>query len=1096
MQLSAATFAQKLTFSKKGASLEQIFAEIEKQTGYNVFYSAKQVTSAKKIDVNYVDLDLKSVLDRLAVDQNLSYTIDEKNISVKMTEPSFLDRLVHRWANIDVKGKVLDENGQPIPGATVQLKDGKKGILTDVNGYFTLKGIDEGAIIIVTIIGYEKKEVIAKPELGNIRLSVTTNPLDEVRVVAYGTTSNRLTVGDSGGIKAEEIEKHPVANVLSALQGQVSGIDIQMKSGTPGSGYKVIIQGINSFNSGSDPLYVVDGVPFISRLSSLGLNAGVVGGTGVGNSSGESPGNPLNFLNPADIASIEVLKDASATAIYGSRAANGAILITTKKGKVGALEIDVNLQNGWSTIPNRVKLLNSEQYVTMRREAFRNSNVAPTATNAYDILGLNSWNPNRTMDWQEILLGGTSQYLSPQINVSGGSQTVQYLLGAGFNRQTTVTPGDFSDRNGSLHFNLSTNSQDQKFKAQLNFNSMVDNNQLQTSNLSQIALTLSPAAPDLYRTDGSINWAQLPSGLSSWPSPSGATNPVAYLEGRHVGKTMNILGNLNLSYSLSNSFRISATSGYSFLKRDEVLTTPLSQIAPANRAFTTRSAQYSNSTLQNFSIEPQIEYSKKFGAGKLNVLLGSSLVQENREALQITGRNHNSDLLLFDLKSSVTQTFNGSENSIYKYGAIFGRLNYNFLDRYIFEGSVRRDGSSRFGPENRFHTFLSIGGAWIISEERIIKKNLPILSFAKLKASYGTTGNDQIGNYSFLDLYSASNGALPYQNTGSFGIDRIYNPYLHWELTKKMNLGMDLGFFKDRFLLSFNYAQNRSGELLFDYSIPATTGFPYVTSNMPAVIQNRNLGINLSAKILENKLKWLLNANWTVSSSKLLSFDNLEESSLASEYVVGMPIASNRVYHFLGMNPANGYFVFADHNGNPTENPNPLLDKNMFLPGQSMDYGGITNTFSYKGFQLSFLLRVGHAYIRTYTTAVNLGGVIGFNQPIEVFQNRWQKPGDQTSVMPFYSSLNLNASLANMAMLQSDFGVVDNWFVRLNNVAFSYQLPEDFLRRIRLKKATLFANAENLAYWSQSKLTGLDPETGFSSIPAYRTITSGIRVTF
>lgn len=1089
MQVSAATFAQKLTFSKKGATLEQIFTEIKKQTGYNVVYSSKQLDDSKTLDVNFKNTALKDVLELLEKKQGIEYSLDDLNISIKPKEPSFLERLVNRWNRIDVNGKVVDENGRPIIGATIQSKTTNRSTISDAGGNFILKDIEDGSVLIISVIGYEKKEVSAKKSLGIIRMVVTTNPLDEVRVVAYGATSNRLTVGNSGGIKATEIEKHPVQNVLAALQGQVAGIDIQQRSGVPGAGFRVTIQGRNSIQSGGDPLYVVDGIPYIAQLSSLGLNEGITGSSDAGVGVSGAPGNPLNYLDPSQIESIEVLKDASATSIYGSRGANGVILITTKKGKPGATKVDADIRQGWATVANRVNLLNTQQYIAMRKEAFKNNNIALTASNAYDILGLYGWDISRTVDWQDKLLGGTAHDFAPQLNISGGTAKTQYLIGFGYRRHTTVTSGDFSDKRGSLNLNLSTASSDDRFRLQANINSMVDNNQLQVEDLVTAALRLPPTAPEIYNPDGSLNWAYDAGGNTTWPSG----NPLAVLERRYRNRATNIISSLGLTYQLLRGLDLRLKSGYNYFQNTEVQTSPNTYYDPNVWIYVTRSAQYADANISSFNIEPQLAYDRKLGPGFFSGLLGYTIYQESREANKFTGRGHNSDALLFDKRSALTMTVDGTENSVYKYDAIFGRFNYRIKDRYLLELSGRRDGSSRFGPESRYHLFYSIGGGWIFSEEDLIKNSLPFLSFGKIKVSYGTTGNDQVGNYSFLDLYVPNTGVVPYQSTTSFTVNQLYNPYLHWELTKKFNLGLDLAFVKEKVLLSVNYIRNTSSDLIFDYGVPSTVGFGVIKTNLNAEIANKSWEFSVQAKLLDTDFKWSLNANWTLPSSKLLRFEGLETSSLSSTYSIGQPVGAVFNLHFLGLNPLTGRPVYQDVNGNPTENPVLNLD-GVKIAGQTLGFGGLSNSFSYKGLQLSFQLRVVNRYTTEYIALPSLGnpGRLGINQPVTVLDSRWQKPGDQAAIPAFVTTLSSYQS----TLASSDMGRVNNWFVRFKNVSLSYQLAQKWSKKIGASRIALYSNIENLGFWSKSKLVGFDPETGYTSIPMLFTVTAGVKAQF
>nr|WP_199082499.1 SusC/RagA family TonB-linked outer membrane protein [Pedobacter sp. ASV19] len=501
LQVSAATFAQKFTYAKKDATYGLVFKEIIKQTGYKILYSDQILDKTKTINVDFKGAELKEVMETLLKNQPLTYEIDETTILIKEKEPTFLDRLAKRWASIDANGRVVDSENRPLPGASVKVKATGKAVSTDEKGRFFLRGVEEGAVLVVSFIGYLPKEVNASANMGNLVLEQSLSKLDEVQVIAYGTTTQRLSTGNVTTIKADVIEKQPVNNPLLALQGRVPGLFIEQATGFAGTGVKVRIQGTNSIANGNDPLYVVDGIPFTSQLLPGGNSIlGQSGGT-----TGTQYGNPLNFINPADIESLDVLKDADATAIYGSRAANGAILITTKKGKPGDIKVDANLQSGWGKVMRKLDLMNSQQYVEMRKEAYKNDNIdlnqPPYNTEfykAYTYPDLSLWDTSRYTDWQKQLIGGTAQYHDLQASISGGSDLTTFLVGAGYHKEGNVFPGNFDDVKSSLHFNINSISRNTKFKIQFSGSYLEDDNKLPNYDLTGYAMKLAPVAPALY----------------------------------------------------------------------------------------------------------------------------------------------------------------------------------------------------------------------------------------------------------------------------------------------------------------------------------------------------------------------------------------------------------------------------------------------------------------------------------------------------------------------------------------------------------------------------------------------------------------------
>jgi TonB-dependent starch-binding outer membrane protein SusC len=1078
---------QTITFSGKEVSLESVFTAIKKQTTYRFFFNTDMLTNASKITIDVKNAQIEQVMNMALKDQPLTFTIKGRTIFI-MKKPEEVKKSVQVAAPtgdpITVSGRVTDENGEPLAGANVKVKGGTNGVTTDAQGRFTLNNVDPNASLEVSFVGRETEILSVKGKsVFSVALGQKVGTLDETVVIAYGTTSRRLNTGNVSTIKSTEIEKQPVNNPLLALQGRVPGLFITQASGVPGSGVTVRIQGQNSITSGNDPLYVIDGVPYVSQLLSTNI------GTILGASPGGANGNPMNYINPNDIESIEVLKDADATAIYGSRAANGAILITTKKGKEGKTKVDINGQKGWGQITRNIDLLNTQQYIQMRREAFKNDN-AVIGSRDYDVNGL--WDTTRYTDWQKTLIGKTASYTDISARVGGGTAGVNYSIGGTYHKETTVFPGDFSDKKGGIHFSLRSTSNSQKFRIQLSGNYLADNNNLPQLDLTSSALRLAPNAPALYNSDGSLNWMPNNAGTSSsW------INPLRGLYNAYKNNTTNLLSNAVLSYQVLPGFEIKSSFGYNSLQTKEFAGFPLIAYAPENRSFLTSSALYTNNNINSWIIEPQAFYRCAIDKGKLELLVGTTILQNNSNGESLLGDGYSNDLILEDIKSATTITAQGSVKSIYKYNAIFGRINYDWLDKYIINITARRDGSSRFGSKNQFHNFASIGGAWIFTSERFIKNNLSFLSFGKMRGSYGTTGNDQIGDYRYLNLYTPINAGVPYQNTSAIEVTALPNPYLQWEKTKKLQFGLDLGFVKDRILLTVNYVRNTSSNQLLSYALPVMTGFPGIISNFPATIQNTAWELSLNVtNIKANHFNWSTNFNLTVPENKLISFPDLATSTYASLLVIGEPITVTKAYHFLGVDQLNGVFQFSDSHGNPTTTPNNLTDKTVLINTLPKFYGGFQNNLKYKGLQLDFLFQfvkqIGSNYLYNYA---NVPGqfVRGYNnEPVTVL-NRWQKAGDVSSIQKVSQNFSLSGSADNFRF--SDAVYSDASYIRLKNLSLSWQLPDKWLRMAHLQSSRIYIQGQNLL--TITDYQGMDPENMSStSLPPLRVITLGLQIGF
>jgi TonB-linked SusC/RagA family outer membrane protein len=1094
--LSAEGYSEKITLSVKNAPLEKVFEKIKQQSGYYFWYTNDILEGATTVDVEVRNATINETMDACLKGLPLSYQIVEKLVVIKrkrsaLEENSFA---VLSTDTTTINGQVLNEKKDPVPGATVTVKGGKRGAVTSETGAFSIANVAPDATLVISCIGYETQEIKAMGRSGFvITLRTQIGALDETLVIAYGTSTKRLLTGNISRVTAEEIQKQPVNNPLLALEGRVPGLFITQNNGVPGGGVTVRIQGQNSINidrSGNDPLYIIDGVPYVSQMLSTttggSLGLGILGKSGGTVSAGG--GNPLSYINPADIESVEVLKDADATAIYGSRAANGAILITTKKGKEGPARVEANVQHGWGRVTRKLDVLNTAGYLEMRREAFKNDNAVIGPTD-YDLNGL--WDTTRNTDWQEELIGGTSQYTDISVSVSGGSANTQYLIGSTYHRETTVFPGDFSDRKGSVHFSINSTPVNRKFGFQLSGSYMIGNNRLPGTDLTEKALWLAPNAPAISNPDGTLNWALTPENTSSWD------NPLSQLVRTYQNRTNNLVSNATLSYRLLPNLEIKSSFGYTNLQTNETESIPLISWPPELQAFLGSSLRYAfftNSNINSWIVEPQASYTQAIGKSKLNILVGTTIQQRNSNGQLLFANGFNSDLVLKDIRAASSIMVTSTDAIVYKNNALFGRLNYNWGDRYILNLTARRDGSSRFGAENQFHNFGAVGAAWIFSQHDFIQQNLSFLSYGKLRGSYGITGNDQIPDYLFMNLFLPTGAGVPYQGEQGLESIRLSNRYLEWEETKKLQVGIELGFLKDRILFTTNYVRNRSSNQLLDYPLPSLTGFGTITSNFPAIVQNTAWEFQLSTtNVSSTAFNWKSSLNLTIPKNKLAEFPDIASSTYADLLVVGQPISIQKAYRFMGVDPATGVYQFADNQGKPTFTPDPLADRTVLINTLPKFYGGFQNSIGYKGFQADFLFQFvkqrawGNYLFRTIPGAF-VGGIN--NQPVAVL-NRWQKPGDRTVIQRFSQDESLSDAASYFG--NSDYASSDASFIRLKNVSLSYEIPEKWRQKARLQHCRIYAQGQNLL--TITDFPGLDPESQSSAaLPVLRVWTIGVQI--
>ena len=1094
MQVSAATLAQRVTLADKTTTLKQLFSEINKQTGYNVVWSSDQVNGDRVVLAGFLDVPLLEVLNKTLEGANLTYAIEDKTIVVKGKVTSVLDRLkgVLHMA-LTINGKVQDELGKPLPGVTVRVKGTTQATTTDANGLFSLSISDNNPATIITFsfVGYETQELQAK-EINNgttITLKASITNLKEVVVSkGYYNTTQELNTGNVTRIDGADIAKQPGVDPIAALEGRVPGLYIQQTSGIPGANEAVRLRGQNSLQNGNDPLYIVDGVPFSSTtLTSPNIGGGAVGGP-TANHASSTPLvagglSPFNILDPSNIESIEILKDADATAIYGSRGANGVILITTKKGKAGKTIANVNASQGAARVASTLDLMNTQQYLAMRRKAFANDGLAvPSITTTpangiYDVNG--AWDQSRYTDWQKLLVGGTAQYTNLQGAISGGTANTQFNLGGLYRRQTTVFPGKYVDQLGSAHFNLNHSSADHKFHTTFSAQYGYDSNVIPKTDFTNYIL-LAPDAPAIYNADGNLNWAIGPNGTSTFNNPFGPTLITA------KSATDNLGSNLVLSYELLPGLQLKTSIGFSRSEMDQTIQQPGSAFYQPTPTLRQNSLAISKSSTLIF--EPQINYQKQIGKSKLDALVGMTQQENQNNSIAYLAQGFTNDALIANPSFASTFTLLGSNLvTNYRYAAIYGRLNYNWDDKYVINLTARRDGSSRFGPGREFGNFGAIGAAWIFSKEKWVD-DFSWLSFGKLRASYGITGNDQIGDYQYLSTYSAY--YIPYQGVNTIYPTSLSNANYAWEVNKKLEGGLDLGFLKDRIYLTVDYFRNRSGNQLVGYTLPYQTGFVSVIANLPAVVQNTGLEFDLHITITKGKsFTWTTALNLTVPRSKLISYPDLAESSNRFNYTIGKPLNTPYLYHFTGLDPQTGLYTVADLNGDGKIDNSDL--QALKTIGQNY-YGGLNNSFSYKGLQLDVFLQFVKQTGKNYLGAFGAPGFL-FNRNFPVsFLNAWSNPGDATAVQR-YSTTGTAASNANSNFLKSDASITDASFIRLKNVQLSYRLPNTWQRHMHVQNFRVFIQGQNLL--TITKYQGLDPENqGITALPPLRMLSAGLEI--
>jgi len=1097
LAVSARSFSQKISISGKRLPLTDVFAAVEKQTGLFVFANKSLFQGTSPVTIAVHDMPVTIFLDSILKEQPLSFRIDGNNI--------FLSRKAVNTSQASINAKPLtlaDFNGvlvnaetkDPVANASIMVKNAPgNGVTSDASGHFSLANLPDNAVLMISSIGFnaveisfarlssmlvggklqEKNIVVRKNAQASFifEMRATQSALDEVVVKGYYETSKRFNTGSVGSVKSATFESQPVGNPLQALIGRVPGVDVTQQSGMPGGGITIRIRGQNSLRpDANEPLYVVDGVPVSSGFANQEMpnsNSYFIFKNG---------GNPLSSINPSSIESIEILKDADATAIYGSRGANGVVLIITKKGKAGKARFDINYSNGGGKITRYMKLLDRRQYLDMRYEAIKNDGMDINEVDAVDLTG---WDTTRNTNWQKELLGGTARYSDLDASITGGDKNTGFTLGMSYWKETTVFPGDFSDRKISGRLNLYHNSNDQKFKINLAVNYLSDNNYLPVEDNVTSALTLPPVAPAMYNADGTINFAN-----SSWSNPA-----LAWMR-PNSGVTKNFNASGTMSYQLLKPLRISITGGYSNRKLEAIQLYPYTAVDPAYIASIdadARSSYITDNSTEVVNLEPQLNFDKKIGTGKLNAFIGGSVQQTMQTGFELKASGFLDDALIEDVNSAALIDGQSSQYSKYRYMAGFGGVNYNIDNKYVLNLIARRDGSSRFGPGRQFGNFGAIGAAWLFTEEKWVKSKLPFLSFGKLRLSYGITGSDAIQDYGYLSRFTSMSGRTAGVYDGTRGLEpaNLMNPDFGWETNKKADLELDLAFLDGAVQFNTTYYRNRSGNQLVGYPLPNMTGYSSVQANLPATVQNTGLELELTTRNINSKsFQWTSSFNITLPRNKLIAFPDLETSSYANTYVVGQPLTIVKALIVATVDPKTGEPVFAEKTGETI----------VFNIGKKY-YGGLQNSFHYKNFQVDvffqFAKQTGR-FRQLNDVEIAPPGFMA-NIPAYLYEGRWKEPGSQTDINKLTQSTTSEAYQARIKGLDiRNFSDIS--YARLKNVSFSYSLSKDWLQHIHMQNIRFYVNAQNLLTITGYK--GMDPENQGYALPPLKVIVIGCNISF
>ncbi|MFA9188192.1 TonB-dependent receptor [Flavobacterium sp. FBOR7N2.3] len=1052
-------------------SVKEIFKIIQKQTSYSFIYPNDFFKDAPKVQLKKGTIEISKLLAPIFKSRNLNFEITaDKNIIIKEalsveTKEKPIEEKEKAVQETRVSGKVTDENNQPIPGVSILVKGTQIGTQTDLDGKYSIKVPSDESVLVVSFIGYATKEMKANNQsVINFQLLPETAKLEEVVVVGYGSSRQKDLTGSVSSVKSENFNKGPQLSAQQAIQGKMAGVVIAQNSGKPGGSNTVIIRGGTSLTGSNDPLYVIDGVPI---STSAGVSSANIRGNGT-DFFDQEPTNPLMTINPNDIESVTVLKDASSTAIYGSRGANGVIVITTKKGKAGNLKVSLDVTGGISTVSNKLDVLSADEYRKVNTD-----------------LGLTFSDLGGNTNWQDEIYR-TAKTQDYNLSFSGGSDKTAYRASLGYGDQEGVLIGSKLERaNARINVNHSALNDKLTFDFRVNYGQTFSNNSPVSNTVGSEAGTsinyesyvFNPTYP-IYDANGNYNHV-----------PPYRINPVSFSNDVLDEVTNNrFLGNLSTTYKIFNPLSVNVNLGYtnqainrnSYVKKSNPLGEGMGGYASVQK-------------LEDFSklLETILRYNNSFGKHSVDAIAGYSYQYFVNEGIRNAVSGFLSDeFRWYSLQAASTNqgvtSFKGSNKLI----SMYGRVNYNFDDIILATGTVRRDGSSRFGSGNQWGVFPSGSLAWRISNMDFFKSKT--ISDLKIRTSYGITGNQEIGNLNSITRLGATSAGYI---VGGQRITTVLplqyaNPDLKWEQTSQFDTGIDYSLFDGRIHGSIDYYVKKTSDLLLRIPVPSPTAVSTQLANVGSV-QNKGIELEITADIIKKSdFSWSTSINYSRNRNKVLSLSNslYQGDNIQVAPLQGQGLTAGIYAQLIKPGLPMGTFYGREFIG--IEDGVEIIDTEMKVIGSAQpDFTfGITNSLNYKRFSLGFNFRgsVGNDVFNL--TANNLGYLSNL-------------PGRNVLKEALTSGV-----LRTQPKQYSSRWIEDGSFVRLDNVTLGYDINLKNLPAI--SNARLFVTGQNLLLFT--KYSGLDPEVNsdvsgsgiapigvdYLAYPKAKTVSMGLSVTF
>ncbi|PWK77203.1 TonB-linked SusC/RagA family outer membrane protein [Mucilaginibacter oryzae] len=1126
LQLSATTYAQKITISKNQVPLKEIFNDIRQQTSYKILYNSEMVKNARPVTIDISKGDVKEVLDKCLFNQDLTYEIIDNTIIIKQ-KTNLAPGIAQE---ITVSGKVTDIKGEPIPGVNIVIKGSRAGTITDTKGNYKIKVPDTKSTLVFSFIGFATKEIAVgdQSNIDVILIAESTNIADVV-VIGYGTQKRGDLTGAISSIRAKDIANSPQVSVDQMLQGKAAGLTISQNSGAPGSNTSVRVRGVTSLSGSNEPLYVIDGVPIsgdATNQSTSGRSALQTSNSAAGgNAEAQTSVSPLSLINPSDIESIDVLKDASATAIYGNRASNGVIIITTKRGKTGKAHISYDGYAGIQNVTRRIQMMDLRQYATLqnalgdvygtgRRDEFADPTLLGKGTN-----------------WQDAIFRTAIQQ-SHQVSVSGGKDGVNYYLSGGYLNQDGIIIGSNFNR-----YNLRTNIDAQVndwFKLGISLTGSHSNERVVVGDNNGIVYNALLQAPDLSVTNPDGSYTGPPA--NDPRAAGGVLNPVA-----QALNISNILNRNNINTNLYNDIRLykdltlRSELGGDFNFSDNNAFTPTYTYGRFTNPTATLNERFQQSSFMIW--KEYLNYTHKFGAkNDFNAVLGHEAQKVNWRGIE-AGRQgfYSNDVQTLNLGQAITAT-NDEYKGKQTQESYYARVIYTYNNKYSLTSTIRQDISSKFAAGHRTGYFPSFAAFWRMSEEPFMRNFKNIADNVKIRLGYGQVGNQEVPN----NLYNAIlSPAITGLGTG-FQFTQIPSEKLKWQTSIQYNAGLDFSILKGRVDASVDFYDKTSKNFIFQLTLPAYVlgDFSYLGGiNAPYVnlgkLDNRGVDISINSRnIATDNFKW--NTSIVFSRYKntvkelgngldqiLGSVTNAYLVSTVSRTVVGGPIGEFYGYKVKGIFKTTDQLANAPIQfGRPVTNTSAgtwlgdvqyvdvnkdgKIDENdrtdLGNPNPKFTYG-ITNNFSYKAFDLGIFLNGSYGSKILSLMDPTLGGLAStYQNQYASVANFWTPQNSQSDIPAPKSGID------NPNLKISDRFIHSGSYLRIQNINLGWKVPSAWIRRAKLSSLRIYSSVQNLYTFTSYK--GFDPELGsynqnailtnidIGRYPIARTVTFGVNAQF